>query len=156
MLGGLQVAGFTASPDQDHLLETRKRCAEENVLPDDPQARDANGTRARFLGPKAVNGELPPVTRTLMAVEKRPHSIEEVPIRVEFTLEDFRWTGAHAQTAPGAEIADLGSWIQRDCILRADFHAPPAGALSEPDLLTQPGGHRDARALSLGEPGMNS
>jgi hypothetical protein len=144
VLGGLQVAALTASPDQDHLLETRKRRAEENVLSNGSQARDSNGVRGRTLGPPAVDGKLLFVTRILIAVKKGRHPIQEIPIRIKLALEYFRWTGTYAQTAPGTEIADLRSRIQRDCLLRADFLTPPAYAFFESDLLTHLGRHRDA------------
>jgi len=124
--------------------EIAERRAEENVLSNGSQARDSNGVRARTLGPPAVDGKPPLVTRNLIAAEKRRHPIQEIPIRVKLALEYFRWTGAYAQTAPGTEIADPRSRIQRDGLLRADFHATPACALFEPDLLTQLGRHRNA------------
>jgi len=138
VLGGLQVAALTASPDQGHLLESRKRRAEENVVSNGSQARDSNGVRGRTLGPPAVDGKLPLVTRNLIAVEKRRHPIQEIPIRIEFALEYFRWTGAYAQTASGTEIADPRSRIQRNRFLRAELYATPARAFPEPDPLTQP------------------
>jgi len=144
MLGGTQVAALTASPDQDHLLNPGKHCAEQYVFSNGPQARDAHGVRARALGSPAVDGELPPMTRTLTTVEKRFHLVQEVSIRVELALEDLRRTDAYAQTAPGAEVADLRSRIEGDCFLRADFYTSSACALSEPGLLTQPGRHRNS------------
>jgi hypothetical protein len=58
--------------------------------------------------------------------------IQQVPVRRKFILEYFRRAGILAETAIRAAAVYGRARIKRDGVLRADFQATPAIALSEP------------------------